>query len=92
MNDEILEIGNFYPNVTEAMNYGGYLDLNLSKIVWLTQHIPNDGSEPPNKCVLSGFSELLDVSCEGAIIITNVIGFGLFGILLVISFIVVKRR
>lgn len=88
--DEIREVGNFYPN--ESKGYGGNLDLNMSAIVWLTKSIPDDGSEAPTKCVLSNFAELLNVSCEGAIIIANVIGFGFLGLFLVIGFMMIKRR
>lgn len=88
--DEIREVGNFYPN--ESKGYGGNLDLNMSAIVWLTKSIPDDGSEAPVKCVLSNLADLLNVSCEGAIIIANVIGFGFLGLFLVIGFMMIKRR
>jgi hypothetical protein len=71
---------------------GGTLDLNMSAIVWLSGKKPDDGSEPPKKCVFSGFAELLNVSCEGAIVIVNIIGFGLLGIFLVIVVIIIKRK
>ncbi|XP_033208855.1 uncharacterized protein LOC117167784 isoform X3 [Belonocnema kinseyi] len=92
ISDEFHDVGKFYPNVTEKRNAGGQLILNMSAIVWLSKSMPDDGSEPPTKCVLSGFAELLDVSCEGAIITANVIGFGFLGIILVIGFIIVKRK
>lgn len=92
LNDEIHDVGKFYPNVTENKNAGGELILNMSAIVWLSKSRPDDGSVAPTKCVLSGFAELLDVSCEGAIITANVIGFGFLGIILVIGFIIVKRK
>lgn len=54
--------------------------------------MPDDGSEPPSRCVLGGLAELLDVSCEVAIVIANIIGFGLLGAVLIISFIIIKRK
>jgi len=54
--------------------------------------MPDDGSEPPSRCVLGGMAELLDVSCEVAIVIANIIGFGLLGAVLIISFIIIKRK
>ncbi|XP_016841856.1 uncharacterized protein LOC100115038 [Nasonia vitripennis] len=87
-------VGNFHPNISEELNQviGGTLDLNMSAIVWLSGKKPDDGSEPPKKCVFSGFAELLNVSCEGAIVIVNIIGFGLLGIFLVIVVIIIKRK
>lgn len=54
--------------------------------------MPDDGSEPPPRCVLSGLAELLDVSCEVAIVVANIIGFGLLGAILIVGFIIVKRK
>ena len=92
VDDEIHEVGKFYPNVTDTKNYGGRLDLNMSAVVWLSKKKPDDGSEPPKQCVLSVFAQFLDVSCEGAIVIVNIIGFGVLGVVLVIGFIIFKRK
>lgn len=87
-------VGNFYPNTSEVKHevIGGTLDLNTSAIVWLSETMPDDGSEPPPRCVLGGLAELLDVSCEVAIVIANIIGFGLLGAILIIGFIMIKRK
>ncbi|XP_043673459.1 uncharacterized protein LOC122631609 isoform X2 [Vespula pensylvanica] len=94
IDNEMHIVGNFYPNISEMGNEvtGGRLDLNISAFVWLSKTMPDDGSEPPPKCVFSGLAELLEVSCEAAIVIVNIIGFGLLGILLIIGFIFVKRK
>ncbi|XP_024935475.1 uncharacterized protein LOC107275141 isoform X2 [Cephus cinctus] len=94
VDNETRVVGNFRPNISEERNeiVGGELVLNMSAIVWLSQEMPDDGSEPPQKCVLSGLAELLDVSCEVAIVVANVIGFGVLGALLIIGFIIVKRK
>lgn len=94
IDNETRIVGNFYPNISETGRevIGGRLDLNISAFVWLSKTMPDDGSEPPPKCVFSGLAELLEVSCEAAIVIVNIIGFGLLGILLIIGFIFVKRK
>ncbi|KAG7188679.1 hypothetical protein KM043_008301 [Ampulex compressa] len=94
IDNETRIVGNFYPNVSEVKHdiVGGRLDLNVSAIVWLSNTMPDDGSEPPPRCVLGGLADLLDVSCEVAIVVANVIGFGLLGILLIVAFVIVKRK
>lgn len=54
--------------------------------------MPDDGSEPPPRCVLAGLAELLDVSCEVAIVVANIIGFSLLGAILIIGFVMIKRK
>jgi len=71
---------------------GGILELNISAFVWLSETMPDDGSEPPSRCVLAGLAELLNVSCEVAIVVANIIGFGLLGAVLIVSFIIIKRK
>ncbi|XP_068980549.1 uncharacterized protein [Bombus flavifrons] len=87
-------VGNFYPNVSETKHevVGGTLDLNVSALVWLSNSMPDDGSEPPQRCVIAGFADFVNVSCEVAFVIVNFLGFGLLGILVIIGFIVIKRR
>ncbi|XP_029161523.1 receptor-type guanylate cyclase gcy-5-like [Nylanderia fulva] len=87
-------VGNFYPNASEARHevIGGTLDLNTSAFVWLSETMPDDGSEPPPRCVLAGLAELLDVSCEVAIVVANIIGFSLLGAILIIGFVMIKRK
>jgi len=68
------------------------LELNTSALVWLSETMPDDGSEPPLRCVLAGLAELLDVSCEVAIVVANIIGFGLLGTILIVGFIIIKRK
>ncbi|XP_012229636.1 uncharacterized isoform X1 [Linepithema humile] len=94
IDNETRVVGNFYPNISDTKHevIGGTLDLNTSAIVWLSETMPDDGSEPPPRCVLSGLAELLDVSCEVAIVVANIIGFGLLGAILIVGFIIVKRK
>lgn len=68
--------------------------MNLSTIVWLTAdgRIPTDGKELPPRCLLEGLAILLDITCDLAFVAVNIIGFGLLGIVLIIAFLVVKRR
>jgi hypothetical protein len=68
--------------------------LNLSAIIWLSAdgRRPTDGKELPPQCLLEGVAALLDVTCDVAFVAVNIIGFGLLGIVLIIAFIIVKRR
>jgi hypothetical protein len=68
--------------------------LNLSAIIWLTAdgRRPTDGKEPAPKCLVEGVATLLNVTCDVAFVVVNVIGFGLLGIVLIIAFLIVKRR
>jgi hypothetical protein len=70
------------------------LELNLSTIVWLTAdgRKPADGKELPPRCLLEGVAVLLDITCDLAFVAVNITGFGLLGIVLIIAFLVVKRR
>ncbi|XP_046384645.1 uncharacterized protein LOC124154916 [Ischnura elegans] len=90
-------IGSFYPNATRMRSgefVDGRLELNMSAIVWLTPNgeKPEDGRRPPKVCVLEGLANLLDVSCEVAIVVANVIGFGFLAILIGAAFILMKQR
>lgn len=76
-------------------NAFSFRNFNKSLIKWLTL----DG-EPPaddsdllgNACVLDGLANLLDVECEVAIVVANILGFSVFAGLLVTFFFVFKRR
>ncbi|XP_011298958.1 uncharacterized protein [Fopius arisanus] len=94
INNKIRMVGNFYPEVSPMSHeiIGGQLILNKSEIVWLSESTPDDGSEPPVRCILGDMPELLNVSCEAAIVIVNVIGVSLLVVLLIIGFIIVKRK
>ncbi|GLH00495.1 Insulin-like receptor [Gryllus bimaculatus] len=82
-------VGTFPPPIDDK-----WCCLNASKIVWLTPKgvKPEDGTEEPIGCVLASLAKLMNGNCEAAIIVANVIGFGLLGIFLIIGFLVVKRR
>ncbi|XP_017886547.1 uncharacterized protein LOC108628852 [Ceratina calcarata] len=94
VNNETRLIGNFYPNVSETRHevVGGRLDLNMSALVWLSDKMPDDGSEPPQRCVIAAFADFLDVSCEFAFVIVNLLGVGVLGMLLIIAFIIIKKK
>lgn len=94
VNNETRLVGNFYPNVSEKQHevVGGKLDLNVSSLVWLSKSMPDDGSEPPQRCVIGGFADFINVSCEVAFVIVNIIGFTLLGIFLIIGFLIIKQR
>ncbi|XP_076631100.1 uncharacterized protein LOC143346666 [Colletes latitarsis] len=94
IDNETRLIGNFYPNISETKHevVGGRLDLNVSAFVWLSHAMPDDGSEPPQRCMIAGFADFLNVSCEIAFIIVNFLGIGFLGVVLVIGFIIIKRK
>ncbi|KOC65570.1 Insulin-like peptide receptor [Habropoda laboriosa] len=94
VNNETRLVGNFYPNISETKHevVGGRLDLNVSAIVWLSRTMPDDGSEPPQRCVIAGFADFLNVTCEVAFVIVNILGIFLFVVILIIGFIIVKRK
>lgn len=49
------------------------LRLKPNSITWIAGQLPDDGREPPETCTLAGLAYLLNVNCEGAIIILNAI-------------------
>ena len=67
---------------------------NKSKIVWLTK----DGLQPVDEvddssiCLLEDFAQLLHVECELAIVVANILGFGIFASFLILFFFFFKRR
>ncbi|KAE8743927.1 NeuroparsinReceptor [Frankliniella occidentalis] len=93
LNNKTYTVGTYFPNTSVAEG-GGRLELNKSAIVWLTPDgsVPLDGKETLPQCVLAGFANALNVNCEVAIAIANVAGFGLLGTLLIVAFIIMKRR
>ena len=46
----------------------------------------------PGQCALEVIRSLLDVDCEVAIVIVNIVGFGLFAILMLTCFLFIKHR
>ncbi|XP_076647965.1 uncharacterized protein LOC143356288 [Halictus rubicundus] len=94
INNETRLVGHFYPNVSEEKQeiVGGRLDLNESAIVWLSNKIPDDGSEPPQRCVIADFADFLNVSCEVAFAIMNILGIGVLAMVVIIGFIIIKRK
>jgi len=70
------------------------LDLNETAIRWMTEDgaRPGDGALPRAVCVLETLASSLNVDCEVAIVIANVIGFGILGFVLVVCFVIIKRR
>ncbi|XP_060082316.1 uncharacterized protein LOC132561632 [Ylistrum balloti] len=84
-------VGKYTPGVPAG---AGTLDLYQSHIRWLTPggHTPSDGQPEEKLCVIEDFREMFSVSCEMSIVIANVIGFGVFVILVVFVLVVIKFR
>lgn len=74
--------------------HGGHLIIEESKIMWLTNHgsRPDDGHAAPEECVIESLRLVFGVTCEMAIVIANVIGFGIFLILVVLVLVFIKYR
>ncbi|KAF4518035.1 hypothetical protein B566_EDAN009268 [Ephemera danica] len=91
-NNESFIVGTYYPNNTG--NGTGLLNLNVSAIRWVTADgkQPDDGTEPPPTCFVSPLADFFNTSCEIAIVIINLLGFGILGTILLLTFILMKRR
>lgn len=97
MNRNTTIVGHFTPNVSDnhfSEVTNGVLTLNMSEIVWLSEDgkKPDDGTEPTARCVFHNLAELLNVDCEIAVIVANIICFGLLGIVFGLSIFFWKRR
>lgn len=64
------------------------------KIRWFTKsgNPPEDGTVPPVSCALDWLAEALDVSCDNAIIILNVVVFSIFFALVSTALYVIKNK
>ncbi|CAH1133811.1 unnamed protein product [Ceutorhynchus assimilis] len=69
-------IGEFYPNLTDNKPeiLGGQLILYRDNIKWFTPDgsIPKDGRQPPPECAIESLARALNVECQTAVIILNV--------------------
>ena len=92
-NNETHEIGVYVPDyTTSAHGNGQVVAWNGHAIRWQTP----DGALPDDHAadcfILSGFVTAHDIKCEHAIVLAFIIGFGvLFGVLL-LTFLILKRR
>ncbi|EFA03677.1 hypothetical protein TcasGA2_TC013779 [Tribolium castaneum] len=70
-------VGHFYPNISDDKPeiLGGVLDLKTESLRWFTpnKHQPDDGTLVPPKCALQSLAKALNVNCEMAIVILNII-------------------
>ncbi|KAM7283533.1 atrial natriuretic peptide receptor 2-like [Ixodes scapularis] len=65
----------------------------MKPIFWPSGSNPGDGSEDPSTCPLEGLRSLLGTSCDLAIVVANVIGLGLFALIMIGGcIIIIKRR
>jgi len=65
----------------------------VKKIEWMTENKkqPGDGEEV-SSCMLQGLADLMNLNCSGAIIVANVIGFGILAIILAAAILFTKYR
>lgn len=94
INNETRLVGKFYPDDSAEKQEiaDGRLELNVSAIVWLSGKTPDDGSELGQSCVIAGFANFLNVSCEVAFAIMNILGIGVLAMIVIIGFIIIKRK
>ena len=83
-----------YPHHLDQTGEGNLIEWNGAKIRWQTL----DGKRPKDfvhvmKCsILSDFAVILNLGCEQAITVAFVIGFGALFVILLVVFLVFKRR
>lgn len=90
VNNKTRIVGSFHPNSSGSVTDHRF-ELNVSAIVWLTLDgkQPGDGAET---CILQALADLMNVDCSVAVVVANVMGISLFGILVIIAFIIIKHR
>ncbi|KAK2703017.1 uncharacterized protein LOC136042185 isoform X2 [Artemia franciscana] len=93
-------VGVFRPNFSAhfkdsemSLKYGK-LELNNDRFIWLTEDgaIPDDGSSIINACLIAPFANSLNLECEYAIVVANVIGFGAILLIVIIFGLIYKNR
>lgn len=96
LNDTKVIVGYFTPNMSNPQGEMGIgiLHLNISNISWQTplETKPDDGFILPEQCLLQPLADFLNISCENAIILVNVVSFTVFGMLLLTFIILLKRK
>jgi hypothetical protein len=70
------------------------LELHNDRFIWLTEDgaIPDDGSSIINACLIAPFANLLNLECEYAIVVANIIGFGAILLIVIIFGLIYKNR
>ncbi|XP_031356046.1 receptor-type guanylate cyclase gcy-22-like [Photinus pyralis] len=96
MNNSTYIVGSFHPNISDDLGetIGGELMLNKSRIRWLTPDgkVPDDGTLPASTCTLNSLAEFLNVECEMAIIILNLIVAFILLAVVVLTVYIIKRQ
>ncbi|RZC34381.1 Pkinase Tyr, ANF receptor and/or Peripla BP 6 domain containing protein [Asbolus verrucosus] len=89
-------VGRFNPNLTDDQPdiLDGELILNMSAVRWFTPNRakPDDGTVPPPICALESMSKFLNVTCEMAIVILNIILVCLLVLVVVAAIYNMKKR
>jgi len=81
-------VGEFVPDKNETER----LIVRTKEVVWLTGALPLDGRPSPKTCGIEAVRRLLDVECDVAVIIVNVMGISIFVIIMLVLLVIVKRR
>ncbi|CAL1269766.1 unnamed protein product [Larinioides sclopetarius] len=90
VNHSIRDIGVYHPTSPND----GILLLNESEIRWQTDdgRKPEDGSESYSNCSVEGLRRILNVTCEIAVVVANIIGLVFFAVMVMAGIIFYKRR
>ncbi|XP_039299977.1 uncharacterized protein LOC111045716 isoform X1 [Nilaparvata lugens] len=89
LNNKTHIVGTFHPNDSDPD--GGVLKLDESSIVWLTadRKRPEDGTE---QCFIQWFANMLDTSCDRALIVMNLFALFMLGLFVLVILMVLKGR
>ncbi|XP_064467335.1 atrial natriuretic peptide receptor 2-like [Ornithodoros turicata] len=87
-------VGTYTPGMVDG---AGVLHLartlpSLEYVYWPKGKNQGDGSEEPNTCPLEALRYLMNVSCDVAIIVANLLGFFFFALVMIAGFVFFKRR
>ncbi|GFR05086.1 insulin-like peptide receptor [Trichonephila clavata] len=90
VNFTVRQIGVYRPTSQSE----GILELNETNIKWQTDdgRKPEDGSKEHSNCSVEGLRKLLNVTCDSAVIIANIMGFTCFAVFVMSGIIICKRR
>ena len=88
------EIGVYEPNYTPEPTFGRgrLIEWNADRLRWFTPNGEKPVDHSKDCSILSSFATALNIECEHAITVAFVICFGSLFCLLLLTFIVVKRR
>ena len=76
----------------QALGRGRLIEWNAARLKWFTSNGEKPIDHSKDCSILSSFATALNIECEHAISVAFVIGFGSLFCILLLTFIIVKRR